>query len=152
MADTSPQEEKVCNRCLLLQPITNFTRHPRLKDGYFNQCKECRSEYDRAYREKNREALAEKKRIRMSTEEGRAKAAHHARLHRKRNPQKVSARVKLEYAVKIGKLERLPCQYCGDPNSQAHHEDYADPLNVLWACRKCHIERFHRPTAEVNRV
>lgn len=44
---------------------------------------------------------------------------------------------------KRGLLLKEPCQICGDPNSQMHHDDYNHPLDVKWLCRKHHI-RYHR--------
>lgn len=40
-------------------------------------------------------------------------------------------------------LVKSPCSICGDLKSKAHHDDYAKPLDVIWLCRKHHINR-HR--------
>lgn len=56
-------------------------------------------------------------------------------------PEKHRAHVLLKYAVKQGKILRLPCTVCGDVNSFAHHEDYTKPLEVVWLCRKHHREK-----------
>jgi hypothetical protein len=48
------------------------------------------------------------------------------------------ARGMISSAVASGRLTRKPCICCGHPNSQAHHEDYAKPLEIKWLCRKCH--------------
>jgi hypothetical protein len=42
-----------------------------------------------------------------------------------------------------GRLKKLPCEVCGNPKSDGHHDDYAKPLDVKWLCRKHHAER-HR--------
>lgn len=36
----------------------------------------------------------------------------------------------------------------GTKNLQAHHEDYSKPLDVRWACRKCHLESHGKWSAE----
>lgn len=39
-----------------------------------------------------------------------------------------------------GKIQQEPCKQCGNEHSQMHHEDYSKPLEVIWLCRKCHLE------------
>lgn len=35
-------------------------------------------------------------------------------------------------------LPRKPCAVCGEPKSQAHHDDYDKPLDITWLCMACH--------------
>lgn len=42
-----------------------------------------------------------------------------------------------------GKLLQKPCETCGNPESEMHHEDHAKPLEVTWLCRPCHIALHH---------
>lgn len=51
---------------------------------------------------------------------------------------KLRVRGQCAWAIKSGKLTRLPCESCGATKSEAHHEDYSKPLEVKWLCRKCH--------------
>jgi hypothetical protein len=44
---------------------------------------------------------------------------------------------------KRGKLMKVPCEKCGSPRSQMHHDDYSKPLDVRWLCRPCHMA-LHR--------
>ena len=46
-------------------------------------------------------------------------------------------------AVKSGRLTRLPCEGCGERNSEGHHDDYDKPLEVRWLCNHHHNE-WHR--------
>lgn len=54
----------------------------------------------------------------------------------------------VEKAVARGLLQRKPCEVCGAdgrmadgrPEVQAHHDDYARPLEVRWLCQKHHHE------------
>ncbi len=53
------------------------------------------------------------------------------------------ARVLLYTAVKRGKIKRLPCEVCGNPDSEGHHymgyqKKYA--LVVKWLCKRHHDE------------
>ena len=81
---------------------------------------------------------AEKKR--RSTPEYKAMLAERQRRMIAKHPEKRKARQKLAYAVKTGKIIKLPCLVCGDPKSQGHHKDYNKPLEVDWLCQKHHKE------------
>lgn len=37
-----------------------------------------------------------------------------------------------------------PCEICGDDHSEAHHDDYAKAQEVMWLCRKHHMQRHAR--------
>jgi hypothetical protein len=58
----------------------------------------------------------------------------------KANPEKRRAHWKTWKAIQSGKLVRSPfCQLClAGGKVEAHHEDYALPLDVVWLCRMCH--------------
>ena len=100
------------------------------KDPEVRKAKNREQQIRRSKTEKGKALHAEKRRIYRSTPEGSFKDA---------------ARAKVAQAVKSGKLIRLPCLVCGDPNSQAHHEDYSKPLEVQWLCQ-------HHHSNEVNNV
>lgn len=42
-------KEKVCKSCGIPKPRDEFSDHPDMKDGKYNQCKQCKCEYSRAY-------------------------------------------------------------------------------------------------------
>jgi len=46
--------------------------------------------------------------------------------------------------VSRGKIEKKPCEVCGDMFSQVHHEDYNKPLEIRWLCRPCHLKHHAR--------
>jgi len=56
-------ETKICAKCKQEKPMTTeyFGKYKRNKDGFTWECKVCKAEYDKAYRENNREAIAETK-------------------------------------------------------------------------------------------
>ena len=45
--------------------------------------------------------------------------------------------------IKAGVLVKFPCEVCAVTKVDAHHDDYAKPLDVRWLCRKHHNEH-HR--------
>ena len=69
----------------------------------------------------------------------------HAARWIERNPVKRRAHLDVRNAIRRGEMERKPC-HCGLP-AEAHHEDYAAPLDVEWLCRKHHAERHCHASA-----
>ena len=41
--------------------------------------------------------------------------------------------------LKRGKIIKQPCQKCGNEKSEMHHNDYNEPLKIIWVCRRCHL-------------
>lgn len=37
-----------------------------------------------------------------------------------------------------GAIKRYPCVICGDPHTEAHHQDYDNPSYVVFLCRYHH--------------
>lgn len=54
--------------------------------------------------------------------------------------EKIKARSISYYAYKSGKIEKKPCEVCGSKKTEMHHPDYAEPAEVIWLCKKHHIE------------
>jgi hypothetical protein len=139
--------EKTCFKCHQTLPLSSFYKHPQMADGHLNKCKECnkldakktrstRLGYYQAY-DRVRGLLSHRK------EAVKARAPKYRHLQRKwdlLNPQKRSAKVKVNNAIRDGKLTRLPCEVCGVPSSHGHHDDYSKPLDVRWLCPKHHTK------------
>jgi diphthamide biosynthesis methyltransferase len=53
--------------------------------------------------------------------------------------KKANARSYAHVYVKRGIIEKKGCIICGDL-AEAHHEDYDKPLEIIWLCRKHHLE------------
>lgn len=60
----------------------------------------------------------------------------------KRDILKLKAKWRVQASLKNGTLQRKSCIICGNEKSQAHHQDYNKPYNVIWLCRK-HHELIH---------
>lgn len=65
------------------------------------------------------------------------------RRFREKHPDRDRAHAAVAYALKTGKLSRQPCAKCAAVKAEAHHSDYAKPLEVTWLCRKCHHLEHH---------
>ena len=57
---------------------------------------------------------------------------------KKHHPEKNRAHNTVYRALKSGIIQREDCAVCGDPETEAHHEDYSKPLDVIWLCSSCH--------------
>lgn len=58
-------------------------------------------------------------------------------------PEQRYAHKAVENALLSGKMRRCSCEVCGVENAQAHHDDYSQPLSVVWLCPKHHKERHN---------
>lgn len=58
-----------------------------------------------------------------------------------KNKEKRSAWMKIYFSIRNNKIKRPnKCSKCGKKcKPDAHHPNYSYPLNVVWLCRKCHI-------------
>ena len=65
---------------------------------------------------------------------------------RQRNPASYLAHLTVRNAVRLGVLVPQPCEICGAEKGEAHHPDYANPLEVVWLCRK-HHSALHKRSA-----
>jgi len=52
---------KVCSRCKIEKELTEFNKRIDSKDGLRSQCKSCRTELTKKYREKNKERVKERR-------------------------------------------------------------------------------------------
>lgn len=55
-----------------------------------------------------------------------------------KNPFKKKAHMKVTAALKAGTLLKKPCKVCKNKRVDAHHQNYAYPLKVVWLCRLHH--------------
>ena len=122
-----------------------------------------RKEYNRAWRKANVEKIREYSRVwrkehaERVSKHNRAYRAKHPEIHRacsiryeRNNRDKKLARCKAKNAVISGKLERQPCEICGDSNSVMHHDDYSQPLSVKHFCLK-HHQAHHNSKRYANK-
>lgn len=111
------------------------------------ECRKCKQRaIQRAYYRANAEKVRERSRQSRERNIERARAYDRARGFRVYDERKQAARLAITHAIETGRLLRLPCEVCGEPRSDAHHDDYDKPLDVRWLCRPHHME-LHRKVA-----
>jgi hypothetical protein len=155
---------KQCKDCGKTLSLDSFYVHKEMADGHLNKCKTCvksrmnrhressleaAREYDRQradlpHRVELRKAYQQTDRYRQSSSEGKKRYAA-------RNPEKRRAQSLVAYQIRLGNITRQPCQVCGEAKSEAHHEDYSSPLDVMWLCDTHHKARHREINAERRR-
>lgn len=128
-------DKKQCFKCAGLLPLSEFYPHPRMADGHLNKCKHCTKKDVRGNRAARGEQYREYDRARNHIPHRHADIVRNAR----KDPVKYRARKAVDNALRRGKLTKKPCDVCGNPKVDAHHEDYNKPLEVRWLCRKHHV-------------
>jgi len=148
--------KKWCRQCERDVRRADYYRHPRTADGLLAVCKSCHRANVKANREANADRYREYERGRanlphrlearaayLQTPEGRQRSNEAKRRFTARYPFKKKASEMVNNAVRDGKIQRQPCEKCGNPKAQAHHDDYSKPLDVRWLCTAHHAE-WHR--------
>lgn len=145
---------KDCTQCGKRKELSDFSVNRANDDGLSNWCRDCTSAYQKARRERanaNRpEGWKQKTKdkaeyMRAWKEANPGKMTEYKRDWWQRNRERLLVKEKVRYAVRSGKLQRLPCGVCGEVEVEAHHPDYDKPLDVIWLCRKHHME-IHNAT------
>ena len=112
---------KKCRICQETKTTDAFCMARANFDKLDTRCRECNKARGRAIRDKtpgyNRQ---------------------HSKKFKQRHPEKRAAHLAVARALQAGTLKRLPCSVCGKANSESHHEDYSQPLEVIWFCRAHH--------------
>jgi len=139
---------KKCFKCKKEKEISEFYKHSQMPDGHVNKCKECNKKdvKDRYSTEEGRNKVIEYEKLRFNNPERKLKIKEYQRKRVINHPNKTKANRMVNNLIKKGKLNRLPCEICGDIKSQAHHPDYRRPLYVKWLCFKHHREEHGQKT------
>ena len=151
---------KPCKTCNIEKPLSSFYVHKAMSDGYLNICKNCTKVRVAKHRELNISHIKEydkkraltPKRVEArkqysKTEAGKNSHAKSIKKYREKHTDRYFAYIVFANAVKDGKVIKTPCFICGDINSEGHHPDYSRPLDVVWLCKKHHVEA-HKLTKE----
>lgn len=102
--------------------------------GYCNKCKRDNASRNRIEAKKTNPNFAEEERI--------------SKRERYRNNEfhrlQVMCRLWVRRSIKAGHMKKQVCEVCGEIKVDAHHDDYAKPLDVRWLCRSHHREHHER--------
>ena len=135
--------EKECFKCNTIRPLSEFYRHKAMADGTLNKCKLC----TKADTIKNRKAKINYYRE-YDKRRGNRQTAEDTGKYRLNNPNKYSAHILVNNAVRSGKINKGACEICGVfIGVHAHHDDYSKPLDVRWLCPE-HHNKWHKENGE----
>lgn len=142
---------KICKECNSVKSLDHFYEGRGMKDGHLNQCKVCHNKSSKKnfalkmkspeYVLKRREKGRETARNRGYKRAPKDKETAYRKAQREKFDQKYRARNKLNNALRAGKIIKESCSVCSNSDSEAHHEDYSKPLEVIWLCPKHHASR-----------
>jgi hypothetical protein len=134
---------KRCFKCEQEKPLAEFYRHPRMGDGRLGKCKSCACADVRANRARRADYYRAYDRDRYTPNRESRMASARFRVTNRGTPEmRRSAVHALNRAIRDGKLEKAPCAECGKRSPvEAHHRDYAKPLDVVWLCITHHEDQ-----------
>lgn len=119
--------EKICRKCFKSKPIEEFIKAKVNKDGYNNFCKFCNNETTKKWQKANRDKVNKYSR----TNYHKTKEDKQFKSNCRRKTYKILKRRKIEFYQK-------DCFICGDIAQEIHHNDYTNPFDIYFLCRKCH--------------
>lgn len=118
--------EKLCRKCCVVRPATEFRPNAKLRDGLHSWCRECMRQAVRASRAKHGAKYNADRRAEL----------------RGRGAFRWVERGSDEEAYLLA-VARDPCAYCGDPATELDHIvaglDEVD--NLTAACRSCNARK-----------
>jgi hypothetical protein len=132
---------KVCFKCNVDKPLSEYYKHRQMGDGHLNKCKECTKKDANQHRANNLERIREYDRQRGKLAKRIANNTEITRAWRAEDSRRQKAHSAVSKAVRHGTLIKEPCCRCGNEKSVAHHDDYDKPLDIMWLCQPCHKQR-----------
>jgi hypothetical protein len=147
-------KEKTCAKCGETKSLDEFHLHNTAKYGRNSRCKTCISAYHKEHYAKNFEKIQEWRRAYDAlpstiawhkeyrhSEAGKIATMEATRRRREKSRQRYIANNAVNNAIRDGRLFPFPCWACGATDHiEAHHPAYSLPLDVIWLCKKHHLE------------
>lgn len=140
-----PTGQKSCRTCKTEQPLSAFARHNGSHDGYRQHCRECLRTGRRQPKRETEDQRAQRRR-RQSRQTWRRSHLQALARHQARFPRAAAATRAVQVAIKAGRItpakgcQAAGCTFTG--RLEAHHNDHARPLEVLFVC-PAHHRRGH---------
>ena len=139
---------KTCTKCKTEKQSTEFNTDRSRETGLTPWCKLCQSiAWKKRYREGYKKVHLKK--VWLGGDKKRIREYNKRKF--KKHSFKIKAQAKLRYAIKTGKIKRLPCEVCGIKKSHGHHENYNKPYDVKWLCDNHHKEVHNRLIRPIRR-
>jgi hypothetical protein len=114
---------KTCFKCGAMKPLTSYYKHPMMADGHLGKCIPC---------------------TRDDVNKNRQEKAEYYKAYDRKRGFRVYDELKVKVRAATKKLDRKPCEFCGNPKSDGHHDDYTKPTEIRWLCRKHHMEHHRK--------
>lgn len=130
--------QRLCKTCQQEKPLEDFRLDARKLYGRGYQCYECSHEWGRQYRVRAGDHIRQREKVYAHSAKG--KACY--RRYRQRTPVDPIKRKAMTMVRQH--LTRQPCEICGEQRSHGHHDDYTQPLQVVWLCALHHVARHKR--------
>lgn len=141
---------KTCFKCNKELPLDMFYKHPQMKDGRVNKCKECNKKDVRENRAANIDYYREYDIARSKTEKRKSLNTKLTKRYRVINKVKYAAHSLVSNEIRSGRMKKPDaCSQCDSKDRviHGHHDDYTKPLDVRWLCVICH-KKWHKENGE----
>jgi len=129
------EPQKQCRKCKVIQPISNFGKDNKAKDGCQAYCKDCQREVYQKWKAQNKDRY-------------RQLARNYYYKHKKERMQyqrdyRTDKKKLAVHGIRKHNPELQPlasnCLFCGgSDNLVRHHPDYDVPEMYVTCCRQCH--------------
>ncbi len=160
---SATSELKRCSRCRNSRPRTQFSKDASRRDGLDHKCKLCRknhrgdnrehySSYRSSYYRQHREHVASYYRAYVRRPEHSERQGAYSKRALQCHPDRHAARSTARAAIRKGVLTPQPCEACGEPKVEAHHDDYSRPLDVRWLCFEHHLAVHGKRPVKLERA
>lgn len=140
MSVVKPKKTKtlVCKGCRKRLPRSSFYKGKRYATGIYTSCKKCCGDEKREWAQRNREKT--KKYSKAYRDKNLKKVRADNIKRQKSYPQRQSATNAVYRETKKDPSFRPNnCSLCRTKcKPEAHHKDYSNWLDVIWACKACH--------------